>query len=155
MALWQLLKQPARFFTIIGIAFILFDISYIVMSKLPGTKNGACAIGASLTTTNLAFSAISSLLIAILLVGFFTIYSSQKSFKKTHSATGISVLALISGQLTLFCSVCSLPILATLGLGGASHFINLHSIWFQIISLGLLSIGLVMLNRQLKHGCKI
>lgn len=151
----QLLKQAKsgpRLFVGLGLAFLLFDLNVYLMATLPGSHNNACVEGANLTWQNLIFSGLISILTALLLLGFYEL-RRQKQTENKIALSSLSGFSLVMAQFTIFCGFCSIPLLATTGLAGLTQLITEYSLWFQLLSLGLLLASCYFLNQQLEKNC--
>ena len=92
------LKNVPSAMLAVSTALILFNVNYWMMANLPGFKNLTCAIGAGLTSVNIVYSIVISLLAGIL-VGNLPQFIKIRSAKS--SAGGFTGVAL--GSFTIFC----------------------------------------------------
>jgi len=150
--LWEQLKKPTYLLTATGVALVIFDINYFFMATLPGSRDEMCVMGINLTPGNIVFSIFMSLLSGIVvacLTALFVLRSSQRK----ASMAAVSGLGLGIGALTIFCPVCTLPILA---IGGASvvfEMFNIYGVIFKAFSLILLLGTLWYLNKKMAPEC--
>lgn len=147
------LKEARYLLVFIGSAFLLFDFSCYLMSTLPGSKDEMCVEGANLTPENIIFSIILSLMVGVMVAGFINLFALQ-AVKNKAKLTSIGGIGLGIGSLTMFCSVCTLPILSLFGLSVVFELFLEYSLIFKTISFLMLGTSLFLLNRQLLEGCK-
>lgn len=138
-------------FVALGVAFLMFDFNYYLMSTLIGSRNNACVVGANLTAANLVFSVIFSIFCGILVAGLVQLYRQRKLAMKGSMVSGFGLLL---GIFTMFCTACTFPIISAFGLGLGVEFFTDYSPGFQVLSLALLGYGLYSLNRQLDGVCE-
>ncbi|PIQ79463.1 hypothetical protein COV81_02140 [Candidatus Peregrinibacteria bacterium CG11_big_fil_rev_8_21_14_0_20_41_10] len=146
------LKDAKYGLTAFGVAFIIFDISFYLMLTLPGTRNNACVDGANLTITNLIFALLVSILMSILVAGFIRLYA-QKQVENKAALASLSGLGLIIGSFTLFCGICTIPLLSVFGLAFIANLFTDYNIAFKTISIILMLITTYLLNQQLANKC--
>ncbi len=140
-------------FVALGVAMLVFDFNYYLMSTMIGSRNHACVVGANLTTANLFFSAFFSVLCGVLGAGVVALYRQRRRGIK---ASAISGVGMILGIFTMFCTACTFPIISLFGLSFGVGFFTDYSIGFQILSLLFLAYGLFTLNGQLEcEKCSI
>lgn len=152
MGILRILKQPSYVFLWLGLSVLAFDGFFILMKELPGEANNMCLPGANLTTFNIIFAIVFSLLVMLLLVG--TVYFIRTgSQKKSSLFLGTSFLGAFLGFFTLFCSFCVLPLAGILGFSLVLSFFTANSIIFKVLSLILLLYGLWLLNKKLSISC--
>ena len=152
MRLLRLLSSPKHFLLFAGGSVLLFDVFYVIMATLPGEDQYMCVPGANLTVSNLLFAGAFSVVLSIVLVGLWALFSvtSRKERVNMGALTGIgSVLALF----TLFCTVCTLPVLSLFGLSIALGFFSSYNLIFKIVALVLLAGVLILLDRKLDPAC--
>jgi hypothetical protein len=121
------LKDIRYLFLFLGVAFLVFDFNYYLMSTMPGSRNEMCVMGINLTAENIVFSLILSLLTGIALAGVFAVIAKrarQRMAAKKVALTSLSGVGLGVGLLTVFCP-----------------------------SVAFLAGSLLMLNRQLSDEC--
>jgi hypothetical protein len=147
------LKEARYLLVFIGSAFLLFDFSYYLMSTLPGSKDYMCVEGANLTPENIIFSIILSLMVGVMAAGLINLFTIQTA-KSKAKLTSIGGIGLGIGSLTMFCSVCTLPILSLFGLSVVFELFLEYSLIFRTISFLMLGTALFLLNKQLLEGCK-
>ena len=135
---------------LISFAFLFFDVQYWIMATLPGSRHEMCVLGAGLNTLNVAFSILQSLLAGLFVVGFFASFRVTKASFQSASWTGLGALL---GTMTVFCTLCTIPLITLFGLGISLGFITTYDLWFKLLSLFLLCIGLYQLNRKMRGAC--
>lgn len=145
------LAEPMMIFVALGVAVLVFDLNYYLMSTLIGSRNNACVVGANLTGVNLSFSALFSVMCGVLGAGVVKLYLQRRGIMKGSAISGIGM---ILGIFTMFCTACTFPIISLFGLSFGIGFFTDYSIGFQILSLSLLIYGLYTLNRQLVGSCE-
>ena len=154
LAILQLLKNRVYLIMAVAVAFILFDLSYYFMSTLSGSDGLTCIDGGNLTLANLVFSAIMSLSVALMLIATIEVHKRRR--KKILSAgSALSGAGFFVGTLTVFCTACTIPIISLFGLGTVLWWFVSYNLWFKLLSLVLIGLGLRMLNKQLEGECKI
>ncbi|MBT4917081.1 hypothetical protein HN709_02295 [Candidatus Peregrinibacteria bacterium] len=148
----RILKEPRYVFLLIGISILFFDLSYYLMAFTPGFENYMCVIGASLTTSNIIFSAVLGILFGLMVVSMTELVRMKRSKVAASSASG---LGMIVGGLTVFCPLCVLP---TISFFGVSVFFSLvveYNLIFKAASMILMIGGLYLMNGQLKEDCLV
>lgn len=147
----SLLNRPSYFFLWIGIVFLLFDGQYWLMANLPGVRNEQCVIGAGLTSGNILFSLLISIMAGVFFIGFFEI------IRKRHVAAGafsVSTLGLIANSATIFCPLCTFPALSAFSASLTIPVFIAYSPYIKLISVVLLLISLFLINRKLQNNCQ-
>lgn len=155
---WPILThlKNKRHLTITAIAALsFFAFNYYLMANLPGEQNLACVMGASLTPLNITFSAVLSISTAIAISGITKLITQKQQESKIAITSISSGMGAVAGTLTMFCTLCTLPVLSIFGLSIGLQAFTLYSEVFQSISLALMLISLYMLNKQLKGSCSI
>lgn len=151
------LRNPKYLFALVGVAFVAFDLSYVLMASLPGTRNQMCVMGANITPINIGFSLIFSFLIGILFVGFWNLIDHKISagvYRKKKIAMGsLSGIGAIFGVMTMFCTVCTIPVISLFGLSVGLEVFTDNNYIFKVLSLGMVLWAIYLLNRQLEDKC--
>lgn len=147
-----ILKSPINFslFTFVTVAF--FGMNYYALLKLPYSDGFMCIQGGNVTTTNVLFSLAISVVAGLVASGLF----EQNHRKATDGSVKIgstSSAGLVLGTLTSFCTLCSLPVISLLGVGGLLAFMSEHLSLFKGLSLVILGVSAYLLNKQLKNSC--
>lgn len=142
------LRDPKYLLVFFGSAILVFDFNYYLMSTLPGSRDEMCVMGVNLNTENVIFSIVLSLMLAIMVSGFFALFAGKVKQKKLAEA-GLSGLGMGIGFFTFFCPVCAIPLLSLSGLSVVAQAFNDFNWVFKVISLVLLCAGLFMLNKHL------
>ena len=148
----KLLKQPFYALIAMGVAFLLFDLNYYFMTKLPGTRDFQRVLGAGFTPANIIFSVILSLMAGLLVVGMMENIKKRKASKLAGGASSVGVVA---GAMTVFCTFCTLPVISVFGLSVSIAFFTTYEWYFKGLSLILMAVGLWLLDRQLVDECKV
>jgi len=148
------LKQLKYFFIFVGVAALMFDISYYVMSTLPGSRDSMCVVGANITPLNIGFTAIMSLLIGILMVGFIALFA-QNYAKNKAGLTSLSGMGMLVGTMSVICTACTLPVISLFGFSIWLDFFTDYEVLFKVLSFGMIAASLYLLNQQLKNECKL
>ncbi|MCA9374683.1 hypothetical protein KC725_05995 [Candidatus Peregrinibacteria bacterium] len=154
MPLFTNLKQIKYLFTAIGVAFLMFDVSYWWMQTRPGSRNNMCVMGANLTPGNIAFSLVLSAMIGVLAAGFIALFA-QKYAKNRKALAGLSGIGMILGTMSVICTACTFPVLSLFGLTIWLDFFTHYEGLFKIVSLIMMTGSLYLLNQQLKDACAI
>lgn len=148
----DLLKNP-RHWVVFGLAFgLLFYVNYYLMAHLVGERDLMCVMGAGLTPFNLFFAFAMSVMAGLLMVGF--IQNTKNKATSQVKVGSTSFLGLGLGTLTSFCTLCSLPALTLFGSSVSLGFFTDYEIYFKLLSMILLVLGLYFVNKELKEGCK-
>ncbi len=148
IALLKVLKQPKYLMTAMGVAVLVFDFNYYLMSTLPGSREEMCVMGVNLNPGNIIFSALLSLMTGIMVAGLFEMFA-QKARQKRIAEASLSGLGLGVGLFTFFCPVCAIPLLSISGVSIFAQAFNDFNWLFKVLSFGLIIAGLFMLNRHL------
>lgn len=150
--IFGLLKNP-RHWVIFGFTFgLLFYANYYLMAHLVGERDLMCVMGAGLTPFNLFFAFVMSVMAGFLVVG--VVQNSKNRATSQVKVGSTSFLGLGLGTLTSFCTLCSLPALTLFGSSVSLGFITEYEVYFKLLSIVLLAVGLYLVNRELKEGCK-
>ena len=152
LAILKNLGNPARLITAIAIAIIFFDISYLMMSKLPGGKDLMCIIGGNLTPFNIVFAIVLSLFAGIIVTGIIELFKQKKSKLKSSSLSGFD---LILGSVTIFCVPCTFAVITVFGVAISLNFLMTYDLYIKIFSLVFMIGGMYLLNKQLVGECEI
>lgn len=154
MPVFSNLKQAKYLLTAIGVAVLMFDVSYYLMSVLPGSRNNMCVMGANLTPLNIGFSLLLSVMIGVLIAGLITLFA-QKYTKNKAALSSLSGVAFVVGTMSVICTACTLPVISLFGLTLWLDFFTHHETLFKVVSLGMMAGSLYLLNRQLKDACAV
>lgn len=152
MPLLSNLKQLKYFLAALGVAVLMFDVSYYVMSTFPGTRNNMCVMGANFTPTNIVFSILLSVMVGILFAGFIALFA-QNYVKNRAKLTSLSGLGFLIGTMSVICTACTLPVISLFGVTVWLDFFTNHELLFKAVSLIIMSASLYLLNQQLKNAC--
>lgn len=154
MALLATLKLPKNLIFFTGVSLLLFDLSYYLMSVLPGSRNSMCVVGANLTPLNIVFSLVMSILAGLMMVAVMSLAGSR--IRRDKAALGsLSGVGFLIGLFSVFCPACSFPVLTLLGVSVGMEFISEHQLLFKGVGFVALLMGLYLLESQLKGECKI
>lgn len=148
-SLLSLLKNPTSVIVMLGFAFLFFDAQYFLMSRMIGYRDEMCVPGAGLNTPNIIFSVVISLMAGLLIIGFIETLKRRQASYSAISASGVGAFI---GTLTVFCPICTLPILSVFG--AAMGFTVKFDLWFKLISVVLMAFGLYLLDKQIKGTCE-
>lgn len=150
MNLLRIFLDPRKALTGGAISLILFDANYYMMANLPGFKNNMCVMGASLTAVNVVFSLILSVFVGVSIVGVWELYKQKRANLKATSMAGLGG---IFGFLTVFCTLCTLPVISAFGISIGLGLFVFYNSFFKVLSLLLMVVGLFLLDRQLDGKC--
>lgn len=149
--------RPVHYLYTLTLAALIFDGYYLVMTRLPSVGDvPACTIGGALTTENLLFSAFLSLITALMIAGMIRLYFLRKNIEKIGgglASSSMAGLGFIVGFFTVFCALCTIPIISVFGLAIGLGFFTTYNLTFKIISLALMLFSLILLDRQLNRAC--
>ena len=154
MNIFSLFKQPTYSLIALGSAFVLFDIQYYFMKYLPGTRDFMCIMGANFTPINILFSAILSICMGILISGLFFLIQ-QKNTQNKVTVTSLSGIGAIIGSFTIFCTVCTLPVISLFGISLSLQLFVDYNLPFKIMSLFCTLFGIYLLNKQIQNQCTL
>lgn len=138
----------------LALAALIFDAYYLIMKRLPavgGTK--ACQVGGALTIENLIFSAILSILTALILAGLFRLYNLKTSLKQKAATGSLLGVGFVVGFFTVFCTLCTIPVISLFGLAIGLGFFSTYNLLFKFLSLLIMSLALYLVRRQLRNHC--
>ncbi len=135
------------------IAVALFSFEYYLMATLPGARNFQCVIGGFLTPLNMIFSVSSSLLMGLMVSGIVAVISERH--KNATVVTSLGGIGTAVGILTTFCTLCTLPVLTLFGLSFGLEIFTTYNLAFKCTSMGLLFVGLILINNQLGQECRL
>lgn len=139
----------------VALAATMFDAYYLIMKRLPSYgKVEACIVGGAITPENLIFSGVLSLMTAVMLAGLMRLYLVRQSVKKSAATGSMMSLGFIVGFFTVFCALCTIPVISVFGLAIGLGFFTTYNLFFKILSIVLMSFSLYLLNKQLKSECE-
>lgn len=139
----------------LALAAVIFDAYYLIMKRLPAVNDTkACQIGGALTTENLIFSAVLSMLAALILAGLFRLYRLRTSLKQKVATGSLLSVGFVVGVFTVFCTVCTIPVISLFGLGIGLGFFTTYNLLFKILSLLIMGLALYRVRRQLRNHCQ-
>ena len=147
------LQSLSNFLVMLGVGVMFFDLQYYLMKNLPGTDGYQCLPGANLTVANLIFAVLISLMFGIMIAGLITVYKQRRA--AGVGSTVLSSVGMFFGTMTAFCTVCSLPVISLFGLSIGLTFFTTYVLWFKVLSVALMLVGLYFLNKQLEGECKV
>lgn len=150
--------EPLQWLYTITLALIIFYAYYLIMKLFPAVgTTPACLIGGSLTKENLLFSGLLSFLTALNLAGLFRLYRTRKSLLKTSKTGSTLGLGFLFGFFTLFCTLCTIPLISIFGLGIGLGFFTAYNTPFKALSILLMLTALYFLSKQLREcdSCNI
>ena len=124
------------------------------MYNLPGTNGYQCIYGANLTWDNIGFAIIMSLAVGLVVVALTEMIRRKKEILGAELGI-VSLVGMVFGFLTTFCTFCSLPLISLFGATIALTWFTDYEWYFKILSLALLGISLYVLDNQLKGDCKV
>jgi hypothetical protein len=153
MTILKNLRYPKYFLFALGTAFIAFDLLLYLMYSLPGSRDEMCIAGANLTADNIAFSIFLSVLIGVLIAGFIALFDKKVQDKKNIAMGSLSGIGAGVGVMTVFCTVCTLPVISLFGLSVSLEFFSYNNYYFKVISLSLIVLAIYQLNKQLNGKC--
>ena len=149
------LKNPANLAIFAGFSLLFLAINYWIMKNLPGTDGYQC-LPNSLTTQNIIFAGIISLIMGIFVVGMKELFSAKNSVSAKASSASIFSVGGIISLFTIFCPVCTIGVVSIFGLSFGLNFFVDYGIWIKIATILLLLFGLYWINSQLKpEECQI
>ena len=138
----------------VGVAFLVFDINYFLMKSLPGSRDEMCVTGANFTPLNIVFALALSALVGLLIAGFVALFTQATGSKKV-GLTSLSGIGAGVGMMTVFCTICTIPVISLFGLSIGLEVFTYYGSVFKVASLVSLVMALYLLNRQLKRECAV
>jgi len=133
-----------------GMFLVFYGITTWMLLNLPGSSNMACVIGAYVTPINLITNLLLSFAIAATVVNMVEFSTKKSAFVSKSGVIGSALVFLTS-----FCASCTLPILASLGVGGFFSLISIYHGWFQILALSTCVYALVSSHKKVVNDCNI
>lgn len=138
----------------IALTALIFDMYFIIMKRLPGVGSiPACTIGGSLTVENVIFSLVLSGLTAFNILGLIKLYKVRSKAVSKKGTSSLAGLGFIIGFFTVFCALCTIPVISVFGLAIGLGFFTTYNLYFKIVSLLLMAGSLYLLNKQLENHC--
>lgn len=133
---------------------LIFDVYFIIMKRLPGIGSvPACTIGGSLTLENIVFSLVLSGLTAFNILGLIKLYKVRLKGASQAATGSLAGLGFLLGFFTVFCALCTIPVISVFGLAIGLGFFTTYNLYFKIVSLLLMAGSLYLLNKQLENHC--
>ncbi len=124
------------------------------MKNLPGIGSvPACIIGGSLNFGNILFSLVLSIFTAINIRAFFKLYKLRSKSIALKASGPLAGFGFIIGFFTVFCALCTIPVISIFGLAIGLGFFTTYNIYFKVISLILMILSLYLLDKQLRSHC--
>lgn len=143
--------KPIQLLYTFSLAAVVFYVYYLVMKIFPGMSEvPACLIGGSLSPENIIFSGLLSVLTALTLAGLFRLYLMRKSLTRSLKTSPLLGLGFLVGFFTIFCTLCTIPVLSIFGLGISLGFFSTYNLLFKMLSFLLLLASLFLLDKQLR-----
>ena len=150
MTIIKILREQNYAIIAIATFISLLSLSYYIMTTLVGNAGNMCKIGAALTLKNIFFSFTLSMLASIMLTGLIKLLKQKQLSFGSTSLLGFGTL---TGIFTIFCTLCTLPIIMIGGFSISFGFFTDYNNFFKLLSLLLMVIGLYLLNKQLNNQC--
>ena len=150
MTIIKILREQNYAIIAISVFLLLFSLSYYIMTTLVGNAGNMCKIGAALTLKNIFFSFILSILASVMIAGLTKLINQKQIGLGSTSLLGFGTL---TGIFTIFCTLCTLPIIMIGGFSVSLGFFTDYNNLFKLLSLLLMVIGLYLLNKQLNNQC--
>ncbi len=150
----HLLKQVKYLPVFVLVAGGLFALSYYAMAHLPGERDLMCVMGAGLTGGNIVFSAFMSVFAALIVLGIVDLVR-MKAAASSIKLGSTSMIGLVAGMLTTFCTLTTIPVISLFGVGVSLSFFTDYEIYFKLGSLFLLGMSLYLVNNQLRGQCQL
>lgn len=147
--------HPVQYLYTLTLGAIIFDGYYLVMKNLPSSGDvPACSVGAALTIENIIFSVALSILTALMVAGMIRLYLLRKTIKKAGLPSSVAGLGFIIGFFTVFCALCTIPVISVFGFAIGLGFFTTYNLAFKIISIVLMLFSFFLLDRQLNNACQ-
>lgn len=147
------LKKPSTLSIFVLSSTAFFALQYYILSTLPGGGIDACVIGGGLNAQNLTFAALMSVGFGLILAAIPQVYALHKANAGTLGGT--SFMAFFIGIFTVFCTVCTIPLISVFGISFSLAFFTDAALELQLISLILMGLSLYLMEKQLKGICGI
>ena len=151
---WPLLenlKNPRNALFGLGAAVLVFDAYYYMMANLPGDVGRACVVGADLNAAGISFSALMSVMVGVMVAAVVEMFSRRQVELGAGAASGVGMFV---GTMTVFCTVCTIPVISLFGLSVSLTFFNTYEVALRVLSVVMMGVGLWMLNKQLAGDCE-
>jgi hypothetical protein len=126
-----------------------------IMMRLPSTHGNvpACFVGAAYTPDNVFFSAALSLMTAWMLWGLWDL-ARARTAKKSWQEGSLGLLGFVIGFFTVFCALCTIPVISIFGLAVGLGFFTTYNAIFKGLSLGMMAYALWLMEQRRKNcGC--
>ena len=146
--LFQIGNNPIWVFWTLVLASFLFVPYMWAMMTLPGIQERACMIGGSLTLSNVTFSGVMSVFTALMLFGLWLMHK-RRAFRFRMAAGGVAGGFL--GFFTVFCTLCTIPIISIFGLSFGLGFFTTYNVMLKAVSISLSAFVLWMIDDRLKN----
>lgn len=151
--LFSQLKRLPYLLTFMGVAFVVFDINYYLMATLPGSRDEMCVMGVNLTSGNILFSLVMSLLTGLFVAGIIALIVLRTA-QNNVGVVSVSGFGVGVGTLTMFCPICAIPIFSTGAFAAFFQLFNDYNWEFKLLAFGFLALALVLLNKKLDPDCE-
>lgn len=148
---WLSSKYKLLWLSIVTI--VIFNITLVVLWKAPVNVDHACVIGENLTLANVFFALIVSVLLGINTVGVYEILRN-KQIENNVTLSGLGGLGFVMWIVSTVCFACYIPIVSILGFNFSLNFLNVFEGWAQFVGIALAALGVYMVDRQIREGCK-
>lgn len=145
------LKKPAYALIMVGTSVLFFDLNYYFMSQLPGTRDNMCVVGAYLTALNVIFGIVLSILAGLMVISMIELFNVKR--RGLAATSTLSAIGLFLGTFTMFCTLCTIPVITLFGLSLSLSFFTTYNLIFKAVSLLLILLGLYLINRELSNNC--
>lgn len=133
-----------------AVSLPLFSVGVLALQRLPSSHNLACSVGGNLTSLNLGFTAIFSILIGIASVGYIHLFKNRRI--PTKSA-GSGILSILLISLTSVCTICVFPTLSFFGLSIGLSIFSTYNLSFKLFALIMLLASIYFLELKLRKIC--
>jgi hypothetical protein len=149
----KLFQKKVNWLILFAVALPFFSYSFYLLKNLPANVGLACSTGGYFNFENLLFSAIYSLLLGVLVVGFIEIVQRKRKRNAGLKAASTGLLSVMLVGLTTICTMCILPALTLFGLNISLAIFTTYNFYFKISALIVLLISIYFLEQNLKTSC--
>lgn len=143
-------------YRILGLSFLvlaIFNATLIVLWKAPVSVAYACVTGENLTLPNVFFALSISILLSMNCIGLYVIFRNEQ-VKNNVTLSSLGGVGFLMWLISTVCFACYLPIISILGFNFSLNFLNFFEGWAQFLGIGLAGLGVYMVDRQIREGCR-
>jgi hypothetical protein len=143
-------------YKILGLGFtflMILNLTLYVLWKAPVKVDNACVFGHNLTLGNAGFAVVISGLLALNVIGVVEIFRNRQIENKASLST-LGIGGFILWIISTVCFACYIPIISVLGFNLGLNFLNIFEGWAQFVGIFFAILGVYMVDRQIREGCR-